>query len=856
MTTRVVRPVVDWMSTRNWKPFKFQRDVWRAYLAGESGLVHAPTGLGKTYAVWLAPLAEYLHETRALAAARRKVMTPPKAPASDKSKPQSKRRRRDLAEPIRVLWLTPLRALATDTTESLELPVRELGVNWSVERRTSDTSSYRRAKQREKLPTALITTPESLTLLLSYSATRDSLATLRCLIVDEWHELMSTKRGTQTELALARLRHWLPNLRIWGLSATLGNLDESRDVLLGPNRQPTGRLITAAHRKRIDVNTVIPADMERFPWHGHLGTRIVDQVCEHVANAATTLLFTNTRSQAELWFAALMRARPDWLGSVALHHGSLDSNVRKRVEELLRAGKLRCVVCTSSLDLGVDFSPVEQVMQLGSPKGIARFLQRAGRSGHQPGATSRIIGVPAHAFELIEFAAARDGVVARTVEARPPVAKPLDVLAQHLVTIAAGGGFRAGELLAEVRSTAAYRDLTDREWQWTLDFVEMGGSALRAYPEYRRVVRDAKGVYRAADRQIERLHRMCIGTITADTSLEVRTTGRRKLGHIEESFIAKLQPGQTFLFAGRVLEYVRLREMTVFVRRAKGKPNRVPRWQGARFPLSTLLGKAVREKMAAALNGRVRDPEIRAMLPLLELQRAWSHVPGPNELLIERIKLPDGHHMFFFPFEGRLVHDGLAPLLAYRLTQRQPLTVNASATDYGWELHTTERLDLDEEDFRELLTTDGLVDELLTCLNATELARRQFRDIARIAGLVFAGYPGMNKTARQLQASSELFYDVFQDYDPDNLLLEQARREVLEHQLEFGRLRATLERIARHEITIVETRQLTPLAFPLWAERLRQNYLSSERWTDRVRRMVSKLEDAAARDGLAVGEVL
>ena len=814
-----------WFAARGWTPFPFQRAAWAAYLAGESGLIHAATGTGKTYAAWFGPVAEALSH-------------------GDAGPPG-----------LRVLWITPLRALAADTAAALQAPLASLGLPWRVETRTGDTSAAIRARQRRQLPEALVTTPESLSLLLARDDAAALCAGLRCVVVDEWHELLASKRGVQVELALARLRRWRPALRTWGLSATLGNLDCALATLLGnwvvrgpepaPAPRAPGRLIEGEQPRTIVIDALIPETIERFPWAGHLGLRMLDQVVREIEAAQSCLVFTNTRAQTEQWYQALLAARPEWAGLIALHHGSLAAETRAWVEDGLRDGRLRCVVCTSSLDLGVDFSPVERVLQVGSPKGVARLLQRAGRSGHRPGAPSRATCVPTHAFELIEAAAARRAIAAGRIEARSPLARPLDVLAQHLVTVALGGGFHPEDLLAEVRTTAAYHDLSDEEWRWCLDFVTRGGGALDAYPEYRRVSPDADGRYRVTDEAIARRHRQAIGTITADAAMVVRYLGGEQLGTVEESFIARLRPGDRFTFAGRVLEFVRVKEMTAWVRRATATDGAVPRWTGGRLPLSTELAAAVRERLQAARDGVFDDPELEALRPVLALQARWSRLPAADELLVERTRTRDGYHLFIYPFEGRLVHEGLAALLAYRLARRRPITFSVAANDHGFELLAADPPPLDDEaDLREALSADGLAEDLLAALNAAELARRQFREIARVAGLVVVGPPGERRGARHLQASSNLFYDVFQQYDPHNMLLRQARREVLERQLEHQRLRTTLDRIAAGRVTIVPTPRPTPFAFPLLVERLRER-VSSEELAGRVRRMQARLERAA-----------
>jgi len=748
--------------------------------------------------------------------------------------------------PIRVLWVTPLRALAHDIAHALRQPVEAMDLPWSVELRTGDTPSSRKQRQKKRLPTALVTTPESLSLLLSYPEARQRFATLRCVVVDEWHELMGTKRGVQMELALARLRAFVPGLRTWGLSATLGNLDEARDVLLGAHAGSQGQLVHGPDLKQIEVVTLVPDQIERFPWYGHLGVKLREAVARQIERADATLMFTNTRSQAELWFQGLLRVRPDWIGRIALHHGSLDKKLRTEVERMLGTGGLGAVVCTSSLDLGVDFSPVDQVMQVGSPKGIARLMQRAGRSGHQPGKVSRAVCVPTHAFELVEFAAARRAIADRHIEARPPLRLTMDVLAQHLVTVATGEGFDEADLLAEVRTTHAFAELTDEQWGWAMAFVTQGGRSLGAYPEYRKVVRDGTdGRCRVASRRIARMHRMMIGTITGDAAMFVRFSNGRTLGTIEESFIGRMKPGDRFIFAGRKLELLRVRQMTAYVKTVSKRSGSVPRWAGARFPLSTQLADYVRELLEEARQGRFESEEMQRIRPLLELQQAVSRIPAKGRLLIEFTHSREGRHLFFYPFAGRLVHEGLAALVAYRLTAGEPRSVTVTANDYGIEVLSPHAIECDEREWRALFDRKGLLDDLLACVNATQLARRYFRDIARIAGLVFTGYPGEHRSARHLQASSELFFDVFTDFDPENLLLDQAKREVLDKQLEYTRLTAVMAAMTSTPLDIVRTERLTPLAFPLQADRMRAQYVSTEQWSDRIARMVERLEAAA-----------
>ncbi len=810
-----------WFKTQGWSPFPFQHDVWDAYARGESGLIHAATGTGKTYAAWMGPLLGALsrHET-----------------------PRTLRRRGD-AEPLRVLWITPLRALAADTEQALRAPVEAMGVPWTIESRTGDTTQASRARQRKRLPSALVTTPESLELLLCRTNHEEILSQLECVVVDEWHELLASKRGVMVELALARLRAICPALRTWGLSATLGNTEVAADTLLGLTPEGAtrpGQLVRGVVPKTVEVEALIPETMERFPWAGHLNTRLLPEVMHRLEQAESAIVFTNTRSQCEIWFQSIIAANPDWFIFTAIHHGSLSQAQRHDVEDGLKTGRYRIVVATSSLDLGVDFSPVDLVMQVGSPKGVARLLQRAGRSGHSPGRVSRVVCVPTHAFELVEVAAARDAIRAGAIESREPVDRPLDLLAQHLVTLAVGGGFTRAGVLKELRTTRAYAHLTEAELDWTIDFVTRGGDALKRYPEFARVtLRD--GRYEVTDEKVARRHVMSIGTIMSDASIAVLTMNGRRLGTVEESFISRLTPGDRFIFSGKALEFVRLRDLAVWTRRVKGMSGAVPRWMGARMALSSELSHAVRLKLEEARTGVYDGPEMQAMRPILQLQAERSAIPRMDELLIEQVETRLGHHLFVYPFEGRLVHEGLAALFAYRISQLTPITFSFAMNDYGFELLSEEAAPLAEAIEASLLSTDHLLHDVLHSLNAAELARRQFREIARVAGLVFPGYPGKSKSVRQLQASSGLLYDVFVQYDPDNLLLHQAQREVLERQLDASRLGRVLDRLSKSSVRVISMERPSPLAFPLLVDSTRAR-VSSEKLSDRIRRMTVAAE--------------
>ncbi len=812
----VALPATDalerWFAGNGWRAFDFQREVWRAYLDGESGLVHSATGSGKTLAAWLGPLAEWMAERAA-----------GDAPA------------------LRVLWITPMRALAGDTRLSLQRAVDGLKLPWTVGMRTGDTSSAERAKQARRLPSALVTTPESLSLMLSQADAREKLSELRLVVVDEWHELLGNKRGVMTELALARLRKWNPKLRTWGLSATLGNVAEAAERL-APGVDV--RIVKGVTDKKVVMDTLIPADVEKFPWAGHLGLAMLGPVIEAIDGARSTLVFTNVRSQAEIWYQGILEAKPEWAGLIGLHHGSLDTEVRQWVEAGLKEGRLKAVVATSSLDLGVDFSPVERVLQIGSPKGVARLLQRAGRSGHAPGQESRVTCVPSHALEFVEAAAARRAALAGRIEARAPVDRPLDLITQHLVTIAVGEGFEEEAMKAEVRSTRAFRDLGDGEWQWALDFVTRGGDALKAYPEYHKVERGEDGIYRVREAAIAKRHRMSIGTIVSDAAVNIQYRRGKRLGNVEESFIARLSPGDNFIFAGLQLEFMRVENMTAYVKPGKPGSALIPRWDGGRCPLSSEVSDSIRELLELHVDGRENEPEMRAVKRLLKLQHAWSRVPRRHEMLVEQTETREGHHIFFYPFEGRQVHMGLSALLSYRLSKTRAATFSLSFTDYGFELISRERFELIPLLQSGILSTDNLLEDMLASLNAAELSKRQFREIARVAGLVFQGYPGQPKTNRQVQATSGLIWEVFARWDPANPLLGQAEREVLERQLEFSRLAEALRRMAGAPIVLRQTHKPSPFAFPIMVGRFREK-LTSEKLADRVARMQLEYDKAA-----------
>ena len=812
----------NWFNQQGWKPFPFQKKTWDAYLKGKNGLLNAPTGSGKTYALWVPIVLEYLKQN-----------------PDYKTKPQ---------KGLKVIWITPLRALSVEIAQAATRFAEETNSGLTVGIRTGDTSQKERAAQKKSMPDLLITTPESLHLLLSSKNYPKLFKNLNAIVVDEWHELLGSKRGVQTELALSRLKTVSKNLKIWGISATIGNLPQAQEVLLGAESEALQNsiLIKANIQKQIEVKSIIPESMEKFPWRGHLGLHLLDEVIPILNNSKTTLVFTNTRSQCELWFQKLMNKYPEFAGEVAMHHGSINKETRLWVEQAIRNESLKAVICTSSLDLGVDFAPVETIIQIGGPKGVARFLQRAGRSGHQPGKASRIYFLPTHAIELIEAAALQKAVEKKAVEDRIPYLQSFDVLVQYLTTLAVSDGFYPKEIYPEIKSTFCFQGLTEDEWRWCLNFITKGSQSLQTYDEYKKVEIEEDGRFKVNHRGVAMRHRLQIGTIVSDAMLTVKYVKGGFIGTIEEWFVSKLKPGDVFTFAGRNLELSRIKGMQVLVRKSKKKTAKVPSWMGGRMTFSAQMSELLREELyeaaeSIASNSKKKSAELTALQPILERQQLESIIPKQNEFLIETFKTREGYHAIFYPFEGRFVHEALGSLLAYRISLLSPISFSIAFNDYGFELLSDQEIDMQQVLDNDLFSAEFLMDDLYKSLNATEMARRKFRDIAVVAGLVFTGYPNKLVKSKHLQSSSQLLFDVFRDYEDDNLLFQQAFRETFEHQLEEGRLRLALERIHQQKIVWKSCQKPTPFSFPIITDRLREK-LSSEKLEDRIQRMLKQLE--------------
>ncbi|MCH8554163.1 MAG: ligase-associated DNA damage response DEXH box helicase [Schleiferiaceae bacterium] len=796
-------PLYNWFGQQGWKPLDFQVAAWEAVSKGESGLINAPTGSGKTYSLLLPFLL-------------RGKMEPQKG--------------------LQLIWITPIRALSKEIEAAAQRAIVGLDLDWTVGVRTGDTDAKTRREQTKQLPELLITTPESLHLLLAQKKYPTRFKSLQAIVVDEWHELLGSKRAVLMELALSRFRGMLPHLQTWGISATVGNMEDALAILLG-SFDSGASIIKTAIRKEMEVNTILPNDVSELPWAGHLGLRMAARLLPILKESKSTLIFTNTRAQSEIWYQKILELAPELAGQMAMHHGSISKDIRGWVEDALHEGKLKAVVCTSSLDLGVDFRPVETIIQIGSPKGVARFIQRCGRSGHQPGAKSSIYFLPTHSLELIEAAALREAVQENRVEARLPYLRSFDVLVQYLMTLAVSEGFYPNEIVNEVRKTVSFETLADTEWQWCLQYLTRGGKSLEAYTDFHKVEIADDGKFEVNSRKIAMRHRMSIGTIVSDAMLQVRMKSGGYLGSIEEWFVSKLEMGDAFWFAGQNLEFIRIKDMTVQVQKSKKKVGKVPSYMGGRMPLSAQLGEKLREHIARVSAGEMNlGIEIETIRPLLLRQQAESLLPKETEFLIERYRSKEGFHLFFYPFEGRFVHEGLAALLAYRLSLFQPITFSIAMNDYGFELLSDVPIPIEEGLDSDVFTPESLWEDIRHSVNAGEMSKRKFRDIAAISGLVFGGFPGQRIKERHLQSSSQLVYEVFGTYEPDNLLFLQAQQEVVDFQLEEARMRAALERINAAVIHIVDIEKPTPFAFPILVDRLREK-LTSEKLEDQIRKM-------------------
>lgn len=806
----------SYFEQKAWKPFEFQIQTWKDYLNGKSGILNAPTGSGKTFALWFPPVLDYIRKH-----------------PDTWQKPQK--------IGIQVIWVTPLRALAQDIHHAMQEVCDSIGLPWKVAVRNGDTDTKTRNQQKRNPPQCLVTTPETLQILLSQKDNTSIFQEVKCIIVDEWHELMGNKRGVQVQLALAYIQSILQkDIQLWGISATIGNLEEANRILLGTHAPI--HIVKADINKEIAVHTVYPDELEKYPWSGHLGLKLLDKIIPIIEHHNSLLLFTNTRAQTEIWYQKIMEARPDWAGWVAMHHGSLDMAVRTWVEEALHQNKLKLVVCTSSLDLGVDFRPVDAVIQIGSPKGVARFMQRAGRAGHQPGLPSEIYFVPTNSLELIEAAALRFAMEAGDMESIHCPTLTYDVLIQFLITLAVGDGFYPKPTYELIKNTYTFQSLKPEEFDWVLHFITEGGESLRGYEEFSKVEIEEDGRYKVHDKRTAMRHRLSMGTIVSDPMYKVRFKNGAFLGMVEEYFISRLKPGDRFFFAGRTLEFVAIRDLSAIVKQSTKKTSNIPSYMGGRISLTSKLSSKMREILENAAQGLFYSEEVAYLAPLLDLQQRLSLIPDSQTFLIEKCISKDGHHVFFYPFEGRMVHEILGALVAYRISLNYPITFSIGMNDYGFELLSDEAIPIEDILAEDLFSELNLMDDIQACINESDMAKRKFRDVATIAGIIFQGFPGKPTKLKHLQSNSSIIYGVFEDYDPDNLLLKQSRREALEMQMDKDSVLNAIQKINHQQIVLKYPGQFTPFSFPILVDRLRAS-LSSESLEDRIAKMRATMID-------------
>lgn len=777
-----------WFDRRGWQPRGHQLEMIDAAGSGEDALLIAPTGGGKTLGGFLPSLIDLANI----------VAAGPKRPHR-----------------LHTLYISPLKALSVDVARNLMSPVEEMELDIRIETRTGDTPPAKRQRQRDKPPDILLTTPEQLALFCASPNARAWFVDLKRIIIDEIHALAPQKRGDLLALGLATLTQWAPHASRAGLSATVsdeGGLARWLTPQTGEGR--FARIVRGSEGPKPQID--ILSSRERIPWSGHSGRHAMAEVYGAVKQARLSLIFVNTRSQAEHTFQELWRFNDDGL-AIALHHGSLDVGQRRKVEAAMAAGKLKAVVCTSTLDLGIDWGDVDLVIQMGAPKGSARLIQRLGRSNHRLDEPSRALLAPTNRFEHLECEAARGAVAEGVLDGEPLKAGALDVLAQHITGRACGEAVCANDLFAEVASAAPYSGLTREEFDQVLEFCSTGGYALESYERFRRLIKNRNGLWQVRNVRAAQRHRMNVGTIIEVEMLPVRLKGRgpragRSLGEVEEWFIEQLSPGDTFVFAGQILEFQGLSDNAAIVTRSADTEPKVPSYQGGKFPLSTFLAKRVREI--------THDPSQWPVLPeqvqdWLRLQKEKSRLPQPDELLIETFPKHGKYYLVCYPFEGRLAHQSLGMLLTRRLERLRMRPTGFVANEYAltvWGLRDLSGVDMDA-----LFAEDMLGDDLDAWLAESPLMKRTFKNCAIISGLIERRLPGHEKTSRQVTFSADLIYDVLREHEPEHILLQAAWRDAATGLLDIRRLGEALKRVKGH-IHSIDLPRVSPLAVPVMLE--------------------------------------
>lgn len=768
------QPLEQWFTDRGWTPRRHQREMLRAARAGKHALLVAPTGAGKTLAGFLPSLAELAD-----------------APG----------------EGLHSLYVSPLKALAVDVQRNLLSPIEEMGMPIRVETRSGDTPSNRKARQRQRPPHMLLTTPESLSLLISYADSANLFADLKTVIIDEVHAFATQKRGDLLNLSMARLQKLAPGLRRVALSATVADPRAYAEWLAPDGDETSVHIVKGDPGAEADVSILLPEG--RVPWSGHSGSYATQQVMEIIAAHKTTLIFCNTRGLAELIFQQLWKANDSEL-PIGIHHGSLSREARRKVESAMARGELRGLVATASLDLGVDWGDVDCVVQMGAPKGASRLLQRIGRSNHRLEDPSKAILVPGNRFEYLEARAALDAVAERELD--PDIFRPgsLDVLAQHIMACACAGPFEEGEMLAEIRSATPYRDLPSAEFARELDYIANGGYALRAYDRYKRLTsridEDGQTIWRVSHPKFEKRHRLNAGIIVDAPILDVRFKNGRKLGTVEEHFAATLSPGDTFFFAGLSLEVLGIKDTDLTVR-ASSRPARIPTYGGTRMPLTTHLADRVRGFLNNPAEWQAFPEDVEEWL---RVQSEKSVLPKPGELLIETFPHEDRHFMVAYSFEGWNAHQSLGMLVTRRMETAGLKPIGFVANDYSFATYSLERV----RDPAPLFSPDILEDEFVDWVQGSHLLKRAFREVAVIGGLVERQHPGKRKTGKQVTFSTDLIYDVLRRYEPDHLLLKAAWADARTKLTDVGRLASLLDRAAQTMVH-VDLPRVSPLAVPV-----------------------------------------
>jgi ATP-dependent Lhr-like helicase len=777
----------QWFAARGWRVRRHQAEMMAADAAGKHALLVADTGAGKTLAGFLPTLAAFA----------------PSRSGADDDPP---------ADGLHTLYVSPLKALAHDVQRNLMTPVEDLGLPIRIETRSGDTPSDRKARQRARPPHILLTTPESLSLLLTYPEAESMFASLQRVVVDEVHAFASSKRGDLLSLALARLQQFAPALRRAALSATVADERDYRAWLAPHGHAEDVVLVEGEPGAEPEVSILLPEE-SRVPWSGHAASWAVPQLYDEIRRNRTTLLFANTRFLAEYLFQLLWDINEDKL-PIGIHHGSLSKEARRKVEAAMARGELRALVCTSSLDLGVDWGDVDLVVQMGAPKGSSRLLQRIGRAGHRLDVASRALLVPGNRFEFLEAMAAADAVAEGQRDGEPFRPGGLDVLAQHVMGIACAGPFDEAALLAEIQSAQPYRWIDPVQWHRVLDFVATGGYSLRAYDRFRRIVRTKDGTWRLTHPDRANQHRLNAGIIVDAEMLEVRFGNGRSLGKVEENFGAGLSPGDTFRFAGMDLELVSMRDSALIVRAAKRSAT-IPSYMGARMPLTTHLGTRVQAMLEDRTAWSRFPDDVREWL---EMQAWRSHLPGPGRLLVESFPHQRLHYTAYYPFEGWNAHQSLGMLITRRMDEKGLGPLGFIANDYALAVWGIKPV----SDPAALLSPDILAHEFVDWVQQSYLLRRAFREAAVISGLIERQHPGKRKTGRQVTFSTDLIFDVLQKHEPDHVLIQAAWADARSRLTDVARVADVLDRAAR-EIDHVQLERVSPLAVPVLSMIGREN---------------------------------